>query len=524
MTTDTRDIRQENVEEHRLAGIQPARVRFAPSPTGFLHLGGLRTALFNWLYARQTGGQFILRIEDTDQTRYNPESLTDLMAGLRWLGLEWDEGPDKGGPFGPYVQSERQAIYARYAEELIAGGHAYRCYCTSQELETMREAQRAQGIAQGYDRRCRNLTAAQRAELEAAGRSSVVRLAVPLDGTTVVHDLVRGDIAMENAALNDPIMIKSDGMPTYHFAVVVDDHLMEITHIIRGDDWISSAAQHRITYDAFGWEMPVLVHLPVILDPSGKGKMSKRKTVVAGKEYLALVHEFIEAGYLPEAMFNFLTNVGWNYDPEQEVFTREQAIARFDLHAINPTAAALPYPKLEWINGVYIREMDPVELQQRLAPFLAQQLGLDEAELRKSPRLAKLVPLVRERIKLLSEAWDKVDWAFVEADAIQYGEPQQLVGKGLSVAESLAVLQAGRDLLGSVAEFDAPHLEEAFRAAAEAANIKLGSYFAPFRVAITGRTVSPPLFESMEVLGRAETQTRIDNAMAALQNYAEAKV
>ncbi len=300
---------------------RPARVRFAPSPTGFLHLGGLRTALFNWLYARHTGGQFILRIEDTDQKRYNPESLEDLMAGLRWLGLEWDEGPDKGGPFGPYVQTERLDIYAKYAEELIGEGHAYRCYCTAEELDAMREEQRAKGLAQGYDRRCRYLTPAQRAQFEAAGRPSVVRLAVPLEGTTVVHDLIRGDIEMENVAINDPVMVKTDRIPTYHFAVVVDDHLMEITHIIRADDWIPSAALHKLTYDAFGWEMPVLVHLPVILDPSGKGKMSKRKMVVAGKEYLAMVHEFIDAGYLPDAMFNFLTNVGWNYDPEQEIFT-----------------------------------------------------------------------------------------------------------------------------------------------------------------------------------------------------------
>lgn len=503
---------------------QPARVRFAPSPTGYLHLGGLRTALFNWLYARHTGGQFILRIEDTDQKRYNPESLTDLKNGLRWLGLEWDEGPDKGGPYGPYVQSERQAIYADYAEQLIAAGHGYRCYCTAEELDAMREEQRAKGLAQGYDRRCRYLTPAQRAALEAEGRASVVRLAVPLDGTTVVHDLIRGNIEVENASINDPIMLKSDGMPTYHFAVVVDDHLMKITHIVRGEEWISSAPQHKITYDAFGWQMPVLVHLPVILDPSGKGKMSKRKTVVAGKEYLALVHEFVEAGYLPEAMFNFLTNVGWNYDPEQEIFTREQAIARFELTDINPTAAALPYPKLEWLNGVYIREMDPTELQQRLAPFLARQLGLDEAELRTSPRLAKLVPLVQERIKVLSDAWDKVDWAFVDAAAITYPDPQLLVGKGLSVADSVNILQTGRELLATVASFDAKSLEAAFRAAAEQANIKVGSYFAPFRVAITGRTVAPPLFESMDVLGRDETVARVDNAIHALQSFAGEKV
>jgi glutamyl-tRNA synthetase len=270
--------------------------------------------------------------------------------------------------------------------------------------------------------------------------------------------------------------------------------------------------------------MPVLVHLPVILDPSGKGKMSKRKTVVAGKEYLALVHEFVEAGYLPDAMFNFLTNVGWNYDPEQEVFSREQAVARFDVKDINPTAAALPYTKLEWLNGLYIREMDVTELQQRLAPYLAKQLGRSEEELRKSERLAKLVPLIQERIKLLTEAWDKVDWAFVPASAIMYPEPALLIGKGLDGAKTVAILQAGAQILRTVEPFDAPSLEAAFRTAADVVGVKVGSYFAPFRVAITGRTVSPPLFESMEVLGREETVARVENATLALQSYVGEKV
>jgi glutamyl-tRNA synthetase len=480
--------------------------------------------LFNWLYARHTGGQFILRIEDTDQKRYNPESLQDLMAGLRWLGLEWDEGPDKGGPYGPYVQSERQEIYSQYAEQLIAQGFAYRCYCTAEELDAMREEQRANGQPQGYNRRHRDISAAERARLEASGLPSVIRLAVPLEGATVVNDLIRGDISIENSTILDPVLVKSDGMPTYHFAVVVDDHLMEITHVIRGEEWISSAPLHKLLYDAFGWQIPVLVHLPVILDPSGKGKMSKRKTVVAGKEYLALVHEFIEAGYLADAMFNFLTNVGWNYDPEQEVFTREQAIERFDVRGINPTSAALPYPKLEWLNGLYIREMAPAALQQQLAPFLAKQLGLDEAQLRTSERLTKLVPLVQERIKLLTDALDKVDWAFVDADAIQYPDPTLLIGKGLDGAQSVAILHAGSQVLRTIEPFEGAAIEAAFRAAAEGAGVKVGSYFAPFRLAITGRTVSPPLFESMEVLGRDETVARVANALLALQNFVGEKV
>lgn len=498
----------------------PARVRFAPSPTGYLHLGGLRTALFDWLWARHTGGRFILRIEDTDQKRYNPDSLADVMASLRWLGLEWDEGPDVGGPHAPYIQSERQAIYQVYAEQLVAMGRAYRCYCTAEELEQMREEQRAQGKPMGYDRRHRFLTDAQRAAFEAEGRSHVIRFAAPLDGETVVRDLIRGDVVVESASVLDPVLIKGDGLPTYHLAVVVDDHLMEITDVLRGEEWLSSAPLHQQIYEAFGWTPPVLVHVPVILAPDGKGKMSKRKLVVAGKEYLALVHEFVEAGYLADAMFNFLANVGWNYDPEQEVFTRGQAIERFDIANINPTAAALPYPKLEWLNGVYIRMLPPAELQAKLAPYLARQLGVDEAELAQSDKLAKLIPLLQERIKLLTEAYDKVDWAFVPADAITYPDPTLLIGKGLTAAQSVAVLEQGEAMIAGITAFTPAALEEAFRSAAEAAGIKVGSYFAPFRVAITGRTVSPPLFESMEVLGQVETLARIGNARAALTAYA----
>jgi glutamyl-tRNA synthetase len=498
-------------------GTTPARVRFAPSPTGFLHLGGLRTALFDWLYARHTRGQFILRIEDTDQKRYNPESLADLVSGLRWLGLDWDEGPDIGGPYAPYVQSERQAIYAAYTEQLVAAGYAYRCYCTAEELDAMREEQRAKGLPQGYDRRHRYLTPEQRAAFEAEGRSWVVRVAAPVEGTTVVHDLIRGPIEVDNSTIMDPVLLKSDGMPTYHLAAGIDDHLMKITHVLRGEEWISSAPLHKVICDAFGWEMPTLIHLPVILDPSGKGKMSKRKTVVAGKEYLALVHEFIEVGYLPEAMFNFLTNVGWNYDPEQEIFSREEAIARFDVKDINPTAAALPYPKLEWLNGVYVRSLEPADLQRRLAPYLAPKLGLDESFLRRSDRLAKLIPLVRERIKVLSDAWEKVDWAFKDADEIEYAEPSLLIGKGLDAAGTVAVLEAGAAVIAAVAPFTAAALDTALRAAADAAGIKVGSYLTPFRVAITGRTVSPPLFESMEVLGREEVLARLHNAVAVLE-------
>jgi glutamyl-tRNA synthetase len=501
----------------------PVRVRFAPSPTGYLHLGGLRTALFDWLYARRMGGQFILRIEDTDQKRFNPESLAFIMRGLRWLGLEWDEGPDKGGPYAPYVQSERKAIYRDYAEQLVASGHAYRSYAPIDEWELVNpdeaESEVPPMARKPYDRRDRYLTPAQQTAYAAEGRPYAIRFATPLEGVTVVPDLLRGAITFQNKILLDPVLLKTDGMPTYHLAMVVDDHLMKISHVLRGEEWLPSAPIHKLLFDAFGWPMPVLVHLPVILNPNGKGKMSKRKQVVDGKEYLALVHEFIDAGYLPEAMFNFLTNVGWNFDAEREIFSREEAIERFEITDINPKSAALPYAKLEWLNGLYIREkLTPAELHLRLIPYLSKQLGIDEESLRHSEQLSELAPLIQERIKLLTEAGSLVDWAFVSAEAIA-PPPAWLIDKKLNAEQTVVVLQAGIRLVTDLADFSPKALEAAFRSQAEILGIKVGPFLTSFRVALTGKTVAPPLFESIVLLGRQETLLRFQRALQRLQEY-----
>ena len=493
------------------------RVRFAPSPTGHLHLGGLRTALFDWLWARKTGGQFILRIEDTDRKRYDSESVASLMRGLRWLGLDWDEGPDVGGPCAPYVQSERREIYQEHARELIERGRAYRCYCTPQRLEAMREEQRRARGPSGYDRQCRGLSCAERTRRDAEGMPSVIRFAVPHEGVTVFTDLLRGDIQVDNRQLQDEILLKADGLPTYHLAAMVDDRLMEISHVLRGEEWLATAPIHKLIVDAFEWEMPVLVHLPVILDPSGKGKMSKRKKLVAGKEFLALVYEFEDAGYLPDAMFNFLTNVGWNFDPVQEVFSREDAIERFRLEEINPSAAALPYEKLEWLNGLYIRELTPAALKAALLPFLSRQLGLPEAELEADRKLDILLPVIQERIKRLDEAAGWIDWAYVDADEIEYTEPKLLLGRKLDAAQSIEMLRAGAALLAEVNPFAAETIHQAFRARAEELGVKAGSFFGPIRGAISGKKVSPPLFESIEALGLKETLRRIERASQALE-------
>ncbi|MGB5050849.1 MAG: glutamate--tRNA ligase, partial [Caldilineaceae bacterium] len=468
------------------ATARPVRVRFAPSPTGELHLGGLRTALFDYLWAKHTGGTFILRIEDTDQKRYDPKSLESLMRGLRWLGLEWDEGPDVGGPHAPYIQTERAAIYQQHAQKLLDSGAAYRCYCTAERLDEMREEQRRRKQPTGYDRRCRHLSPAERASQEAAGLPSVIRLAVPLEGKTTFADLIRGDITVENRQLQDEVLLKSDGLPTYHLAAMVDDHLMEISHVLRGEEWLPTAPIHKLVMEAFGWELPVLVHLPVILDPSGKGKMSKRKKVVEGKEFLALVHEFISAGYLPDAMFNFLANVGWNYDPEIEIFEREEAIARFDVARINPKASALPYEKLDWINSQYIRQLTPAALKEQLIPILSKQLKIAPAKLQNDARLDILVPQIQERIKRLDEAIGWIDWAYKTADEIVYEDPSLLLGRKLDAAQSIAVLEDGAALLQAVEPFLPDDIQAAFRERAAAMGVSAGGYFGPFRAVITG--------------------------------------
>lgn len=501
----------------QLNGMKPARVRFAPSPTGHLHIGGLRTALFNWLFARHTGGQFILRIEDTDQKRFVEDSLADLMDGLRWLGLNWDEGPDVGGAYGPYVQSQRQSIYKEYASDLVKKDRAYRCYCTPERLDELKAAQRQQKTSFGYDRRCRHLTADEHKRLDAAKTSYVIRLAVPLEGATTFQDRIRGSITIDNQQLQDAVLFKSDGMPTYHLAVVVDDHLMQITHIMRSDEWISSTPLHTILYDAFGWEMPVVAHLPVILDPSGPGKMSKRKKTVGDKEYLALVHEFRDAGYVADAMFNFLANVGWNFDPEREKFTREEAIQRFSIDNINPGPAKLPYEKLDALTGEYIRAMDVNQLKALWIPFLSRELGIDEDRLEEDDKVTQLVPLVRERMTKLTGAGSLVDWAFVDAEDIKYPDPSIMIGRKLNAVQSIEILRQGGEVLSDIEPFDVETLQAEFRKQAEQLGVKVGSYLTPFRGAITGKKVAPPLFESMVVIGRDQVLRRIQRGVEALE-------
>jgi glutamyl-tRNA synthetase len=494
---------------------RPVRVRMAPSPTGYFHLGSARTALFNWLYARHTGGRFILRIEDTDRTRLVPDSLQDIMDSLRWLDLQWDEGPAVGGAYGPYFQSERLPLYHEWGERLIGEGLAYRCYCSEKRIEALREGQRARKEPTiGYDRHCRTLTAAQRAELEASGATSVIRFAMPLEGETRFIDLLRKIKPFDNDHYRDPILVKTDGFPTYHFANVIDDHFMEITHILRGDEWLSSVPLHVNLYDALGWEIPVFAHLPLILDPSGVGKLSKRKKRgESGEELLTFIREYREAGYLPEAMFNFLAGMGWAYSPDTDLFTRQQAIDKFDLADINPAAGALPLSKLEWMNGHYIRGLDPEDLAERLLPFLTESLGQPVESLWRNPALPVLVPLIQERLKTLDEAAELIDFAFV--DEISY-DPQMLVAKGLTPTQSLAALQAAGSLLGEL-PFTEEGMDVPLRGLADRRGVKVGQLFGILRVATTGKNVAPPLFGSMIALGRERTLARCAQAEELLR-------
>ncbi len=489
---------------------KPVRVRFAPSPTGYLHIGGARTALYNWAFARNQGGVFILRIEDTDRSRYYQEAEQDLVDSLRWLGLQWDEGPQVGGDYGPYYQSQRIDLYRHYAHKLVEEGHAYKCFCTPERLEQLREQQRAAHSKHtGYDRHCRNLSADEVAEKEAAGLPYVVRIKAPLTGVTTFFDLLRGETRVDNEMLEDIVLLKSDGFPTYHLANVVDDHLMEISHIMRGEEWLSTCPIHVVLYNALGWEIPLYVHLPIFLDPGGKGKMSKRKTVGAdGREYLVLVKDFRAAGYLPEALINFIARLGWSYDDHTELFSREELVEKFSLDRLNASSASFDYAKLEWMNGVYIRQLDLDDLAGRLCPFYraaGYEVSVEMAR--------KVAPLVRERLKTLADAVPLTDFIF-QPDTPPSRE--LLIGK-LDASAAANVLRRARNLIAMAPALTDEVLEEPFRLLADELGVKAGVVFGVLRIAVTGRQVSPPLFETMDVMGRERVLTRIDMGLEVLE-------
>ncbi|MGE5263957.1 MAG: glutamate--tRNA ligase, partial [Acidobacteriota bacterium] len=446
------------------------RVRFAPSPTGMPHVGNLRTALFDWLWARHTGGKFILRVEDTDQKREVENGLELIMESLRFLGLDWDEGPDVGGAWGPYRQSDRLALYQEHVQELIGKGAAYYCYCTAARLEAMRKEQQARGEATRYDYHCRYLSAEERTAHERAGDAKVIRLAVPRDGTTTLQDFIHGDISIANRDVDDQVLLKSDGFPTYHLAVVVDDHLMKISHVMRGDDWIPSFPKHVILYHAFGWEVPPHGHLPNVLGPDKK-KLSKRHGATS-------VIQFRDDGYLGEALVNFLARLGWSLDDKSEIFSREQLVAAFTLDKIEHAPAIFDHAKLDWMNGYYIRQLPDEELAKRLLPFLTRSgLVVDLAKVR------RIIPLFKERIKRLSEIVTLADFLFVEE--LEY-DPRLLVGQKMDRTSALSALRGAAAVLEKYGAFDDEEkIEAELREMAEKIGLKNQQFFGTLRVAVT---------------------------------------
>ncbi|KAB8140633.1 glutamate--tRNA ligase [Chloroflexia bacterium SDU3-3] len=485
----------------------PVRVRFAPSPTGYLHIGGVRTALFNWLFAKHYGGQFLLRIEDTDEARFVEGAADNLMDSLRWVGITWDEGPDIGGPHGPYVQSERKqaGIYQPYVEQLLESGHAYMSFTTPEELDQLRAEADARGQkAFRFRGPERDWTLAQQRELAATGKPYTVRLKVPTEGTTHFTDLIRGGeegISIGNDQLYDIVLLKTTGMPVYHLAHLVDDHLMGITHVLRSDEWVPSAPYHVLLYRAFGWEQPQFAHLPVVLRQDGKGKLSKRKDDVAA-------NRFWERGYLADAMFNYLALQGWSYDDHTEIMTRDEIVERFTVDRVQSSPARWNPEKLRDMNGIYIRKLSPEQVAKQILPFLASA-GFEAS----ADYLRTLVPLVHERLEELGQAPELLEFFFKD---VSYPDTALLIPKKMDQAGTLAALQAARAKLAPAEGWSHAQLEEQLRALCEELGLKPGQLFGAIRVAVTGRSVAPPLFETLEALGKERTLARLEAAAQAL--------
>jgi glutamyl-tRNA synthetase len=488
----------------------PLTVRFAPSPTGRMHIGSARTALYNYLFARKVGGRFILRIEDTDRKRFDPGTEAEILEGLRWLGLTWDEGPDIGGPHPPYHQSEAKNLYLEHAKQLIESDHAYPCFCTAERMARLREQHRRNKEQPLYDGACRRLAPAEAARRIAAGEPHVIRFKTPHEGTTAVTDMLRGEITVDNKTLDDFILVKSDGLALYHLAAMVDDHRMSVTHVIRGSEWLSTLPLHALIVRAFGWREPAWCHLSVFLKPSGKGKMSKRDRAQAMAEGRSIfVRDLKEMGYIPEGVVNWIALMGASFDEAEDVFTLDEMVERFDVRHLNPSPAAINFEKADHFNGTHIRRLSADDLAARLKPvFENAGFSVEETVLR------KVAAVVQVRIVTLDDAIAMGGFFFREDVS---PEPKELIGKGLSPAQSADALRAAYEILSAKPEFDPAASEEELRVLAENLGYKPGVLFGMMRAAITGQTVSPPLFASMEIVGRKTFLARMEKAEALLR-------
>jgi glutamyl-tRNA synthetase len=488
---------------------RPVRTRFAPSPTGRMHLGSARSALYPFLLARRTGGTFILRIEDTDQKRFVPGAEQELIDGLQWLGITYDEGPDVGGPFAPYRQSERRQIYQEYAWRLVERGHAFPCFCSPERLEIVRKEQMKNKQNPRYDGTCRNLDPDEGRRRAASGEKMVVRYKMPKQGSIITTDLLRGTSITENSALDDSVLLKSDGLPTYHLAAMVDDHLMEITHVIRGSEWLPSLPLHAHIIRAFGWEEPQFAHLSVFLKPSGKGKMSKREAVQARKDgYSIFVGDMQGLGYIPEGVLNWIALMGWGV-PEDDVLTMDDMIARFDLNNLTPSPAAINFAKLDHFNATHIRLLGIDDLAARIKPYFLQAGLLVEDAM-----LMKIIPLIRERLVTLDDCVPFAAWFFNETVE---PNPVDLIARNLTAVQSEEIAHRAYDILAGLPDLNPKISEPPLRALVEQLGCSSSQVFGILRAAVTGQTVSPPLFESMEIVGKEKVLERVKRAIEILK-------
>jgi len=475
------------------------RTRIAPSPTGDPHVGTAYVALFNYALARQAGGSFVLRIEDTDQQRSTVASEQQILAALSWLGLEWNEGPDVGGELGPYRQSERTEIYLEHVEQLVGKGAAYPCFCSRERLDELRSEQKAAKGRFGYDRRCRSIDPEEAQRRVAAGEEHVIRLAMPTEGETVAHDLLRGDIVIANDQVDDQVLLKSDGHPTYHLANVVDDHLMGITHVIRAEEWISSLPKHVQLYRAFCWNLPVFCHLPLLRN-ADTSKISKRKNPVSLDHYR-------QAGILPEALLNYLALMGWTMPDERDRFTLAEFVAEFRLEDISIGGPVFDLDKLNWLNGKYIRDLSTEDLLARLRNTVLSDAYLEA-----------ILPLVQERIDTLADFVPYADFFFVGDVRYEETALPKLVAKNHTPAQTAKAFRVLlEEHIDTVLEWNAANIEAAMRAFCEAREWNPKELFMPIRIAVTGRTATPPLFETMEVLGKPRCRWRLRRAMETLR-------
>ena len=470
------------------------RVRFAPSPTGSLHIGSVRTTLYNFFFSRQNKGTLVLRIEDTDQDRLVEGAVDSIYDGLSWMGVSWDEGPREGGPHAPYIQSERLPRYQRAAQELIDKGAAYFCFCSKERLAAMRAQQQAAKQITKYDRHCRNIPPADAAE-RAKTEAHVVRLKVPDTGMVAIDDLVFGRVEWPIETIEDQVLLKSDGFPTYHLAVVVDDHEMAITHIFRGEDWLPSTPKHVLIYQAFGWDLPPIAHFPNVLGPDGK-KLAKRHGATK-------VDQFRTDGYLPEAMVNYLALIGWSPGTEDEIFTMDDLIAKWRIDQVQKAGGKWDRERLDWFNGVWIRKLTITQLMERLAPFVPAEW--DRA------LLEKALPLIHERMKTLVEARDQIAFFFTDVTP-----DQAVIVQESDTAKSLRVLSRSVRVLHDIKTFDTASIKATIEALAEEIGWKLKPVTLVIRGAVTGRRVGPPLYESLELLGKEETLARLTRAQDLL--------